>query len=268
MTRAVCIGDGIRVVDGEALILYRACTPSDKSLARLCAEVGSPTYSNVRKVEVQDLVIGCFAELFKAVNANTNVRHLRIGYQTELRVQMTVIAPILASNNSLRVLDLSDCMLYDDGVVKLAGGLHTAKLNELWLSSNYMDAKGLMAIGRLLAVNKTITHVALVYNYSLNDSHWETLYETICNSNYTLLHISVTNNAGLRSVFRRNAKLRWKRVHAEILQTVIALAPHNLPTYVLLWIFNWFPYWTRVHSDFLRVSLISNIIESIRRIKN
>jgi hypothetical protein len=56
-------------------------------------------------------------------------------------------------------------------------------------------------------------------------------------------------------------------MHAQILDIVIAMAPLDLPTYILLWIIEWLPRGTERSSELQRISLITNIVKSIRRVK-
>jgi hypothetical protein len=63
----------------------------------------------------------------------------------------------------------------------------------------------------------------------------------------------------------RNAKLQWQVVHAEILNIVLGLFPLQLPTYVLLFIIDSYPWYEQAHTAYKKVSLIESIMASCRK---
>ena len=61
--------------------------------------------------------------------------------------------------------------------------------------------------------------------------------------------------------------IEWQNVHGSIIDLVIAMAPVQLPAYILLWLLEWLhPEW-QVHTEHLRVSLIISVVKSIREIR-
>jgi cytohesin len=64
-------------------------------------------------------------------------------------------------------------------------------------------------------------------------------------------------------------KTVWLLVHTCILDVAIALEAFDLPAYVLLWTINWLPHIDKKeHSEKKKITLIQNIVNSIRRVKN
>jgi len=53
-------------------------------------------------------------------------------------------------------------------------------------------------------------------------------------------------------------------IHWQLVDIVLALAPLDLPGYVLLWICDWLPYFAN-ESEHYKITLITNTIDSIRR---
>lgn len=54
--------------------------------------------------------------------------------------------------------------------------------------------------------------------------------------------------------------------HADIINICLALAPLDLPPYVLLWIMDWLPNYDRL-SHHKKIELIESVVKSIRAVK-
>jgi hypothetical protein len=122
-------------------------------------------------------------------------------------------------------------------------------------------------------MNKVLQELDISKN---NRTDREQLHTHMGANNFTLLRYDDWNSAvvhgrnyayrPIEAILRRNESLRWCNVHAMILNTVIALAPLDLPGYVLLWTINCLPWLEQVHGDLRKITLITAIIASIRRV--
>ena len=70
----------------------------------------------------------------------------------------------------------------------------------------------------------------------------------------------------INKYIKRNKSLQWKIVHKTIVNTCIAMYPLQLPSYVLLEIIDWFPYWEVGVNRYKKITLIENIKISILKI--
>lgn len=62
-------------------------------------------------------------------------------------------------------------------------------------------------------------------------------------------------------------KKKWKKVHRLIVDCVVAMAPLNLPAYVLLWIVDALPHIEFAVRHFKKITLIIALVDSIRATK-
>lgn len=89
--------------------------------------------------------------------------------------------------------------------------------------------------------------------------------------NITLLAVAGTgaptlDTAATRAVLR-NRELVWPRLHALIVDVVVALAPLRLSSFVLLWIVDALPCVARVRSAAQRLRVVDRVVASINRVK-
>ncbi len=57
-----------------------------------------------------------------------------------------------------------------------------------------------------------------------------------------------------------------RHAQPDIIDICLALAPFQLPAYVLLWIMDWLPNFDRL-SHYKKIHLIQSVVKSIRQIK-
>jgi len=86
-------------------------------------------------------------------------------------------------------------------------------------------------------------------------------------NNFTLLDIHCYSNEYplVKAICARNNELQWPKVHAMIVDIVIALAPRRLPVYCLLWIIDWLPWIERAHAEIKKVRLIESVMRSVQK---
>lgn len=85
--------------------------------------------------------------------------------------------------------------------------------------------------------------------------------------NWSLLTFNMPrDNAFRNSIRERNRSLQWRLVQPKILDICVAMAPLQLPPYVLLWIIDWLPFYEAAVSHHKKIALIENINNSCVRI--
>lgn len=63
-------------------------------------------------------------------------------------------------------------------------------------------------------------------------------------------------SAQLNAICARNRELQWASVAPRIVDIVLALAPLELPAYVLLWIIDWLPHFERAVNHFRKIKFV------------
>lgn len=142
-----------------------------------------------------------------------------------------------------------------------------------------------------LFISKTLFIEGLFSKFLATNTTLETLHIDWCPGEYTHLSYHLRDNTSivnykqtinmemsfetdiLDSVYaKRNRELRWKFRQPIFLDLIIALYPlkvwsDSLPPYILLWIFDWL-YSDNIYcKHFQKITYITGVINSIRRIK-
>ena len=230
-----------------------------------------------------------FFKLLQAVKSNARISRLKV-IDLFHRVSAALVTKEIALNTNLCHLSFAGCSINCDTLAAICCELQTnTTLKKLNLSRCNFRARGLDALAQFLSKNKSLQKVKLHRMRLEDESAAMRFYETICDTNYTLLRVSIVEGrpetilsralfpfdfldvvqARFNKMCERNVKMRWCVIHPLIVDIVIALAsaPLNLPAYVLLWIIDWLPHLERAHSELKKIRLIANVIESIRRVK-
>jgi hypothetical protein len=236
----------------------------------------------------------------KSVKSNARISRLKVIYLFD-RILAAFVTKEIALNTNLCHLSFAGCAIDCDTLAAICCELQTnTTLKKLNLSRCNFRARGLDALAQFLSKNKSLQKVKLHRMRLEDESAAMRFYETIFDTNYTLLRVSIVEGrpetillggpphgcgmssrvlfpfdfidvvqARLNKMCERNVKMRWCVIHPLIVDIVIALAsaPLNLPAYVLLWIIDWLPHLERAHSELKKIRLIANVIESIRRVK-
>lgn len=124
----------------------------------------------------------------------------------------------------------------------------------------------LSVVKNIINLNK-LTYLDIVPN-NLSSDGVVSLMETIKN-NHVLINCYINRYCkyDVENIMVRNRQLTKPYVHVNLRNFVIALAPLNLPQYVLLEIFDWtIPYIHLYHHRF-KIGLIESILASINRLK-
>lgn len=66
-------------------------------------------------------------------------------------------------------------------------------------------------------------------------------------------------------IIDHHQNLVWRRVHATIVDIVVALAALRLSHYVLLWIIEWLPGYAHAHTARRKLLLIERVADAMRR---
>jgi len=273
----------------------RNLTEADECCRRIITGFGKQVkklvvqYYGVMSNEVSERH-GTISTFLRAVKSNSQISRLKLAGVFD-RNDAEVVAKEILSNTSLRCISLTNCLLTCDLFIAFCDALErNTTLTKLNVSRNYIRARGLAALGAMLTRNKTLLNVKLHCNEFDNPEIALRLYNTICESNYTLLRISMTQvsydykgralgvvgptrffhdthwpdvQTLLNNICKRNSLMCWRVIHALIVDIVVAMAPLNLPGYVLLWIIDWLPM-MRAHTEYKKISLITRVIASIR----
>ena len=127
-------------------------------------------------------------------------------------------------------------------------------------------AIGIRAISKALETNKTLVSIHLT-GCEIDVETVDILSEMLKN-NYTIIDIEIWASGLKRNNIikycKRNELLQWKFIHPIIIDTCIAMYNLRLPSYVLLEIIDWFPYWEIGVNRYTKVTLIENVKRSIR----
>jgi hypothetical protein len=95
----------------------------------------------------------------------SRIRALNLSKNAILKEGAKILAPALAGNKSLEVLDLSQCNLGVSGTVAIANALKSnTKLKSLNLYRNRADVDGARALRELLKVNSTLEFLDVGHN--------------------------------------------------------------------------------------------------------
>jgi len=148
-------------------------------------------------------------------------------------------------------------------------------LKRLDLSHNLIANDGMTAIGEWLATNKTLTFLDLRKNMIGVSHAWQIMENVIGERNCTLLNVYLLGkshgcrkvnclNAFIKAMCSHNGSFQWCHAHAIIVDIVMALAPLNIPCWVLLWIVDWLPRVAQVGTELLKIRLIERVTESMR----
>lgn len=79
--------------------------------------------------------------------------------------------------------------------------------------------------------------------------------------------LSAQQRGAIEQQMRTNRQLTWRKVHALIVDVVVALFPLRLPVYVVLWIVDFLPGIARAHRQYRKVMLIEGVTASMRRLR-
>lgn len=115
---------------------------------------------------------------------------------------------------------------------------------------------------RLLTENQRLTKL-VVYGYGFDGEAFRNAAE----QNYALLDLKLSGLRNSTEVTQRNDALKWRNVHRVVLNICIAMAPLQIPNYVLLHIIDQLPkYCFASHGR--KIRLIESVSRSYRKIKN
>jgi len=199
---------------------------------------------------------------------------------------IVLLAIELANKGDVVKLDFHDCEIDEFGATALAETLKTNNsVKEVWLYENQIGDGGAKAIAAMLKVNKSLLAVYLQSNsvfvlstavLSLANGIGNDGAKAVADaleSNFTMQDLCiglnrVTNyiHCRIEAYCNRNKQLKWKFVHAYLLDICVALAPVRLPPYVLLEIFDWLPTPKPVKCDEYETDLNKSCMQSVPHI--
>lgn len=105
-------------------------------------------------------------------------------------------------------------------------------------------------------------------DYSLTDEQRASLFASF-NNIYNIIGLFESNNEReFQHILDRNRSIQWREeLHKTIVDYCLAMAPFDLPAYILLWIFEWLPLMHLVQHQKL-IHLIQGVVNSVRDLKD
>jgi Ran GTPase-activating protein (RanGAP) involved in mRNA processing and transport len=220
-------------VEGDGLVALADALRVNRGLAAL----------NLDDNELPDDAV---AHFFAAIGSSDDVRLTKLGMcecglSDEVALQ---IAQCIARNRSLAILRLDDNLLTSDAVCVIAEALKTnTTLVELSLSGNDVSADAGLAIIDMLRLN--ITLLSLTIDHAVFSAHDAVMIEAL---------------------LKRNDAIAPHKVAPILLDVALALAPLKLPTYVLLEIVDWFPFFVALSRSW-KISRLERVRDSVKRVR-
>jgi len=158
--------------------------------------------------------------------ANTSLRRLTI-YTSFNDAEMATVIEALAFNTSLRTVALLGSGLNDDTVRAVTSlARRTTTLQRVDVYNNVQEYFG----------SDPVVKAALMR--ALDDNVYSTFIVGAFRSSSEFDKFSI-----------RNSMLQWSNVHYRLRDLCIALAPLRLPSYVILWVFDWLPSHYMIDND-------------------
>jgi hypothetical protein len=215
-------------------------------------------------------------DVLSAIKENSQIDDLRI-YGIDFydigNEDVMPITDLLEANTALRCFTVgAPFYLSEITLDVLCAAIGRSKsLREIDFSDQCILPPGALVVAQMLATNTTITSAKFGRGHCNEYRPAAAFCDLLWANNYTLCELDFELGWRLDIDFevarlcKRNTALAWPSVQRLIIDIVVALAPLNLPGYVLLWIIDWLPHLARLHAELKKISLIVNVIGSIRR---
>jgi hypothetical protein len=201
------------------------------------------------------------------------------GARISFNRNFSALAVALSLNPTLRSLCLNNVGLRLENLAHIHHIiLSTPKLQILELRENDLDDTSIVSISEVLADSTSIRFVDFGLNpisdnaYSWCMNIWQRNY-TVCSLKihhpgvWGVIRGYTSTVLTLENYIERNRSLLWHNVHSQLVEFYLALAPLGLPTYIMLWIFDWLSPMTIApeHNHVRKIRLLEGLVVSRRK---